>query len=406
MLLRASHLVTMDGAPIPNGTIRIEGNTIQAVLRENDIPNGEPVTDLRECVLAPGLINAHCHLDYTAMKGALFPGKSFTSWIKDINALKSSLSADDFQTAIENGIELLLDSGCTTVFNIEAFPELLIRLERPPLRIWWFLELIDVRSRMHSLEDVLGAFSFFEDRGDWLGGFGLSPHAPYTASIELYRLARHCAEELGMPVTTHIAESSEEQSMFLHGEGPLHAFLTNLGRDMSDCGHGSALSHLYEFGLVPANMIIVHANYLQDHDWEWIRQQPPAIAHCPKCHAYFGHRRFELEALSEAGCPILIGTDSLASNNSLDLRSELRELRKTYPHLNARQCLEMVTTAPALAIGQAGKLGVIRPGALADLVAFPTISDDPHESILQSRDRPACLIVDGQIIRDRNLKRG
>lgn len=68
MLLRASQLVTMDGAPIPNGAIRIEGNTIQAVLRENDIPDGEPVTDLGECVLAPGLINAHCHLDLSLIQ--------------------------------------------------------------------------------------------------------------------------------------------------------------------------------------------------------------------------------------------------------------------------------------------------------------------------------------------------
>jgi cytosine/adenosine deaminase-related metal-dependent hydrolase len=406
MLIRAEHIITMDGEPLRGGAVRVAGDRILEIGAGLGERAGEAVIDLGPAVLHPGLINAHCHLDYTGFKGSIFPGKSFTEWIKKINAIKQSFSPDDYLEAIRKGMDMLLDSGCTTVLNIEAFPELLIKLDRPPLRVWWFLELIDVRSRMHRLEDVLGALSFFEAHPEWLGGFGLSPHAPYTSSIELYRLTRHCAEELGMPMTTHIAESREEQTMFLHGEGPLYEFLEELGRTMEDCGQGSALSHLYEFGLLPKGAIIVHANYLQDQDWEWITQESPTIVHCPKCHKFFGHQRFELERLTEAGCPILIGTDSLASNNTLDLRSELRELGRHYPSIEAETRLKMVTTQPAAALGLGGQLGVIRPGALADLVASPHEAADPYTSIIQSRSEPLLVMVNGELKRDPPTRAG
>lgn len=400
MLIRADHIITMEGEPLRSAAVRIEGNQICEVGADLETRPEEDVIDLGPAVLLPGLINAHCHLDYTAFKGSIFQGKSFTAWIQQINALKQSFSPEDYPESIRRGMEMLMDSGCTTVFNIEAFPEVLLKLDRPPMRVWWFLELIDVRSRMHRLEDVLATFSFFEGHPDWLGGFGLSPHAPYTSSIELYRLTRHCAETLGMPVTTHIAESREEQTMFLHGEGPLYDFLKKMGRNMEDCGQGSALSHLYEFGLIPKGMMLVHANYLQDQDWDWLHRDRPAIVHCPKCHQFFGHQRFELERLTEAGCPILVGTDSLASNDSLDLRSELRELRLLHPDLSPETCLEMVTTRPAAAIGMKDRLGVIRPGALADLAAFPCPEDDPFAAVIESDSPPLLLMVDGELRRD------
>ncbi|MEO0454591.1 MAG: amidohydrolase family protein, partial [Verrucomicrobiota bacterium] len=382
----------------------VEGDVITDVGQDLHPQEGEAYYDLGEQILMPGLINAHCHLDYTEFKGSVFPGKGFSSWIKSINAIKSSFSPEDYVAAIQKGIDLSLNAGCTSIFNIEAFPDLLLKLPVPPLRIWWFLELIDVRSRMHSIEDVMGAFSFFENNPDWLGGFGLSPHAPYTSSIELYRLAKHCAEELNMPVTTHIAESNEEQSMFLHAEGPLYEFLKDLGRNTDDCGHGSPLSHLFEFGLIPEKMICVHLNYLQDQDWEWIQAQPLTIVHCPKCHTFFEHQPFEFEALKKAGCKILLGTDSMASNDGLDLRSECRMFRESHPDVSAEELIKMITCEPAAAIGLNETLGVLRPGALADLVSFPDGHSDPYEGVIQSKASPGFVMVNGKMVRDVNTK--
>lgn len=396
MLLRADAILTMDAPAAFKGAVRVEGACITAVGPDLAPLPGEEVADLGRAVLLPGLINAHCHLDYTAFKGALFPGQGFSAWVRRINALKQNFGPSEILASIAEGFRLLRASGCTTVFNIEAYPDLMLQLPRPPLRTWWFLELIDVRSRLAHDEMLMGALQFFESRADWPGGFGLSPHAPYTASVELYRLARHCSEEMGMPFTTHIAESVEEQEMFLYGEGPLAEFLRGIGRPMDDCGHGSALSHLLEHGLLNERCLAVHLNYLQDYDLALLRRHPLHVVHCPKCHAYFGHARFPLERLRAAGCTISLGTDSLASNDTLDLRAEIRQARWAFGDIPQMHWLHMVTVNPAKAIGLEGKLGVIRPGALADLVAFPWPEvSDPAESVIQSRDEPAFFMIHG-----------
>lgn len=396
MLIRAGTVVTMEGDVSSPGAVRIKDKLIQSVGPDLRPEPNEEIVELPDDILAPGLINAHCHLDYTGFKGAIFRGKSFPDWIRAINALKRHLTPTDYLAAIAEGFDLLKNSGCTTVLNIEAFPELFLQMPRPPLRTWWFLELIDVRTRLASDEMLAGALAFFEAHPDWPGGVGLSPHAPYTASIELYRLARSCGEQLCMPWTTHLAESIEEQEMFLHGDGALYTLLKDMGRDMSDCGQGSAFSHLVDHGVLNESCLLVHLNYLQEYDWKELQTRRYHVVHCPKCHAYFGHARFPLERLMAAGANICLGTDSLASNDTLDLRAEIRAAQQVYPEFGARAWLEMVTVHPASALGLEGKLGVIRPGALADLVSFPKIpKTGPYTSIIRSEDPPTAMWVDG-----------
>jgi cytosine/adenosine deaminase-related metal-dependent hydrolase len=404
MLYLADIVLPISSPPITRGAVRVEGSEIIAVGPASALPAqpGEEVTDLGASTLLPGLINAHCHLDFTRFKGALSPRQGFTEWIKTINALRRSFTTQDYIDAIAEGFEMLAQNGVTTVANIEAFSELLPHLPVPPLRTWWFLELIDVRSRINEDETLLGALSFFEKHPEWLGGFGLSPHAPYTASVDLYRLARSCGEKYGMLSTTHIAESLEEHEMFSHARGPLYDFLAGLGRDNSDCGQGSALSHLVEHGVIGRNCIIAHLNYLQDYDYELVARSGASVVHCPKCHTYFGHAPFPLKALRGYGVNVCLGTDSLASNNTLDMRSEMREVRALHG-LGDREVLEMVLLNGAHALGQAGKLGRISPGSVADLVAFPhpaneadSSAGDPYRRVVQSHEPPSLLLVNGR----------
>lgn len=402
MLYLADTVLPISAPPIPRGAVRVEGERIVAVGSVSELAPlaGETVIDLGAATLMPGLINAHCHLDYTRFRGAISPLQSFTEWIKNINALRRSFTLQDYIDSIAEGFQMLAKAGITTVANIEAVPEVLPQLPVPPLRTWWFLELIDVRTRINEDETLLGALSFFDAHPEWLGGFGLSPHAPYTASVDLYRLARTCGEKYGMLCTTHIAESVEEHEMFTHASGPLYEFLAGLGRDNSDCGQGSALSHLVEHGVVGSNCLIAHLNYLQDYDYDLLVSTGASVVHCPKCHTYFGHAPFPLKALRERGINICLGTDSLASNNKLDMRSEMREVQHHHT-LSDREVVEMCTRNAALALDQEGKLGELSPGSLADLVAFPHAPDegkdvDPYRRIVQSRAEPSLLLINGR----------
>jgi len=417
MLYRADMVIGGKGEPIPHGAVRIAGNRILAVGPAADLPQlaGEPVVSLPGQVLSPGFINAHCHLDYSRMRG-LIPRSSFTKWISSINAHKRCFSDDDFIEAIRHGFELLVASGTTTVANIESFPELLPRLAPPPIRTWWFLELNDLRIRPDTEERTLGVLSFFHNRPGWLGGFGLSPHAPYSSSIDLYRLARRCSEHFHMPFTTHIAESREENEMFLYGAGPLYEMMEKLGRDNSDCGHGSSLSHLVEHEVLTRDCLAVHLNYLQEYDWDLLKRSGASVVYCPKSHAYFGYAGFQLRRMRQEGINVCLGTDSLASNTSLDLRSEARLAlanhgdpaddeaepgREDRETLSPRDAWKMMTLHPAKALGQEGRLGELSPGALADLVAFPLLpgkKNDPFLSLIEGTDAPTCFVIDGRRI--------
>ena len=402
---RCRTLVTMDGAPIDNGAFVVNGARFVRTGKASEIlrdHRGE-VVDLGEVAAMPGLINAHCHLDYTLMRGALLPAKSFSRWVKRINALKRSLTDNDYLRATLLGFAELQRNGITTVLNIVSTPQIFPLLPPAQIRAWFFLELIDVRPRPWIEEHVFGSWLFLSGNGDRLGGFGLSPHAPYTASAKMYEVALECSRSLNMLITTHIAESGEEYAMFAEGSGELHDFLQQLGRPMTDCGSTSPLRHLIENRLIGPDCIVAHLNELDDRDLELLSRpewRNLQIVHCPKSHRFLHQKRFPLEALAERGLNICLGTDSLASNDSLNLFSEMRTAKKIYPTLSARELVEMVTLRPARALKLPRDLGRIAPGYLADSITVPFKgpTSNVFEAIIQNRGPIQWMMVNGQIL--------
>src|SRR5437763_16669694 len=144
MIIRARIGVPMNGDPIEDGAVAVEGNIITSVGRFA-APGTNPATevlDLGGHVLLPGLINGHCHLDYTLLRGRIPPQQSFADWIRAINAEKAKVSKEDYLASIAEGFAEAKRFGTTTIANLTAFPELIPRMD-PPIRTWWFAELID-----------------------------------------------------------------------------------------------------------------------------------------------------------------------------------------------------------------------------------------------------------------------
>ena len=375
MRLKAKWVLPVSDPPIKNGVVEITKNTITAVRTDGNID-----IDLGDAVLLPGLINAHCHFDYTNFSGRVPYRGSFSGWIHDVVALKAQQTRADFSIGIQSGITLSLQAGTTTAVNIVCFPELISQLPPTPLRIIWCPELIDLT---HCIVDLPEA------------GAGLSPHAPYTASATLYR---HCAKT-GRFLTTHLAESIEEDEMFRWGRGTLYEACRGWGRLMSDCGHRGPVELLQSYGVLGAHCLAVHANCLSETDVKILAQSGTSVVHCPKTHRFFGRTTAPVMQLLQAGVNVCLGTDSLASNNTLDLFAEMRELAEAFPQLLPEQILRFVTTHAARALNESNRLGQIKAGAVADLIAVPVGGHtDPYAAVVRADHPVLFVMIDGKVI--------
>src|ERR1044071_377010 len=152
MIVRARVVVTMDGPPIEDGAVRVRQKRIVEVGKFSNLTGTDETVDLGDHILLPGLINAHCHLDYTCLRGKIPPPQSFTDWIRAINAEKAKLSAEHYVASINQGFAEAKQFGTTSIANLTAFPELIAQVQ-DPIQTWWFAELIDVRQRVENSTD-------------------------------------------------------------------------------------------------------------------------------------------------------------------------------------------------------------------------------------------------------------
>jgi len=411
MIVRAKIVVTMDGPPLENGAVAVSEEQIVDVGKFPEISkaySNEEVVDLGEQVLLPGLINAHCHLDYTCLRGKIPRQKSFTDWIRAINAAKAKLFPADYVRSINEGFAEAKHFGTTTIANLTAFPELVPQI-KAPIRTWWFAELIDVRDPSRANELVGLAVAPLKSQEHW----GLAPHAPFTASADLYRRCKEIADREDILLATHLAESREEMSMFGDARGPLYEFLKEIGRDVSDCGRstplGNFLSAVGRGGLpnrpqaieVNRPYLVAHLNEITQSDLDLLGKSKPQfqIVHCPRSHEYFGHLPFQFEKLRELGFNICLGTDSLASNEDLSLFAEMRAFQKEFPNVSPEEVLEMVTVKPAHALRHENALGKIRAGFIADIIALPlTRSTAAFEEILAFEKPVSWSLIGGRVL--------
>jgi aminodeoxyfutalosine deaminase len=410
MIVRARTVVTMDGVPIENGAVAISGNRIVDVGKFGEVKtsNSDEVIDLGEQALLPGLINAHCHLDYTCLRGKIPPQKSFADWIRAINAEKAKLSLKDYLASINDGFAEAERFGTTTIANLTAFPELTSQI-RAPIRTGWFAELIDVRAPERANEivdltiELLGRARPEPVLSEVEGGarLGLAPHALFTASKDLYRRCEQIAQQKNLLLTTHLAESREEMEMFHDASGPLYEFLKSIGRPMDDCGKQTPLERFVGAHGVkrPTQWIVAHLNELAESDFELLETSQTRfhVVHSPRSHDYFRHSRFPFERLRCLGFNICLGTDSLASNESLSLFAEMRTFQRSEPGISPESIVEMVTINPAIALNQKDVLGRIRPRFRADLISIACSgSGNVFDEIIAFDEPLHWMLLDGK----------
>jgi len=381
MIVRARIILPVTAPPIEDGAVFVAGGRIGDVQPWKNLSRsaGENILDLGEVILLPGLVNAHCHLDYTDMAGELPPPKTFTDWIAAIIEYKTGWGYSDYAHSWLRGAQQLLNSGTTTVGDIESMPDLLPDVwDATPLRIFSFLEMTGIKFRRQPREILHEAVQMIDALAHSRHRALLSPHAPYSTTPELLRLTARAAEERNWRVSIHVAESVQEFEMFAHARGNMHDWLKRNDRDNSDCGLGSPVAHLARQQLLGENILAIHANCLARGDAALLAQSRTHVVHCPRSHDYFQHPKFEREQLAAAGVNLCLGTDSLATTRriggkkpELDLFAEMRALTDSDPSVSAGEILRMATVNGARALGLAGQIGELNRHASADLIALP-----------------------------------
>jgi cytosine/adenosine deaminase-related metal-dependent hydrolase len=406
MLLRARILLPISSPPIADGAVLISGNRVAALGRWRDFSHAaaEPATDLGPVILMPGLVNAHCHLDYTDMAGQTAP-KQFPDWIKGLLARKAAASYADYAQAWLRGAAMLLRTGVTTVGDIEAVPELLPDVwSSTPLRVGSFVEMTCVRSRRDPAAVAREAAAKIAALRPERGFVGLSPHALYSTTPDLLRASGELAARHHWRVAMHVAESIEEFEMCLHGRGHLFDWLKSQ-RDMSDCGHGTPVEQVRRCGLMGERFLAIHANYLQPADVETLGQTRSSVVHCPRSHAYFRHQPFLFNELAAARVNICLGTDSLASVTptrtpglELNLFTEMQTFAETNPGVTPSEIVRLATSNGARALGLQGSVGEMAQNSFADLITIPYSGkmEEAESAVVQHRGDVNHSMIEGK----------
>ena len=408
MILRAKIILPLTAPPIEDGAVFVAGHRIRAVAPWKNLrPHlRAKVLDLGDVIVLPGLVNAHCHLDYTDMAGQLPPAKTFTDWIAAITAAKTAWGYSDYARSWLHGAHQLLKTGTTTVGDIEMMPDLLPEVwDATPLRVFSFLEMTGIRARRVPGEILREAVEKIDTLRHPRHRAWLSPHAPYSTLPELLQRTARLAQKRKWRVSIHVAESTQEFEMFQHARGEMHDWLKRNARDNSDCGRGSPVAHLARQKLLGENVLAIHANCLARGDATLLAKTKTHVVHCPRSHDYFKHPPFERARLANAGVNICLGTDSLATTRKtgkqkpeLDLFAEMRALADKDKTISPAEVLELATVNGARALGLTGKAGELSRGAFADLIAIPFAGKlaQVHDAVLQHAGNVAASMIEGR----------
>jgi cytosine/adenosine deaminase-related metal-dependent hydrolase len=364
-VLSADWVVPVEGPPLRDGAIAIDDDgLIAAVGPRGELGDGERHT---EAVILPGFVNAHTHLEYDVYAG-FGDGLGFADWIGLHVQRKQRIALADMEAIARLGALNCLRSGITTVGDCSFSGAAATACADLGLRATVYLEVFGPSAEAISER--------FEPMGERIAGalsddvrLGISPHAPYTCTIELYR----ASADLGLPIATHLAESDAETEFLRTGTGAWESFAEMLVPPLGTTG----IRALADAGLLDSNVIAAHCVKADDEEIALLAKHGVAVAHCPRSNGILGCGVAPLTALREAGIRVCIATDSPASTPSFDMFDEMRaaivgaRAREGRPDaLTAADALELATLGGARALGLDESVGSLVPGKKADLTVL------------------------------------
>lgn len=400
--VRARWVMPFAGTHMANGWVTARGGRVVATGRGTP---PDQARDLGDVVLLPGLVNAHTHLELSWLEGRVPPAPAMDVWLRTMMGIRRTGPAGgdaEVREAIGRAIAGMAATGTVLVGDITNTLATVEPLARSPLDAAIFHEVLGfnvsdptglVQAAHARLRTALSTLSSTP-----LGS--VAAHAPYSTSPDLFReIARQ--HRGPAPLAVHLAESNEEMELLRTGGGPFRAMLEALDvwTDAWAPPGGHPARYLADLGYLQAGTLVVHGVHLTPEDLDQVREARAVVVTCPRSNVWVGGGVPPIARFYASGADVAIGTDSLASAESLNLFDELAALRRLAPEVEAARLLDSATRVGAEALGFGATHGRIAPGAIARFAAValpPGLSRgaDVEEYLVSGVPAPAVSLVD------------
>ncbi len=359
MRARRAFVMTPEQPMIDDAAIITDKGVILEIGRFADLGPvfSGPVNDLGDVTLAPGLINAHSHLELCHLRGRTVPDKGFMVWVEDLLRQPIFELPDD---ALADACRELQRTGTVMVADIATrFPERMAGfLEESGFFFVIFTEAIGER---------VPEGGFIPSRDYELGVGAVAGHSLYTTHTDVLRAAKAESSSRNLPFSIHLAEHEDEVAIMAGEPSPFLDLLQGRGRLLDfEPPCKAPVQQAHELGLLDESTLCVHCVKVSEDDIEIIRRSGASVCLCPRSNEFIGVGRAPWEAIRAAGINVCLGTDSLASNHDLDLWNEASYFKERYQgDLSMEDALAMMTRNPARVFGVGNRLGTLEPGKAA-----------------------------------------
>jgi cytosine/adenosine deaminase-related metal-dependent hydrolase len=377
-ILHADAVVPGDVEPLLDGAVVVGDDGVIADVgpAAEVMPRhaGAPVERVRG-VLLPGLVNAHTHLELSALSGHVPGGAGFVPWVEHMIGARAEVFPEDDGAAIERAVAELDAFGTAAVGEVTNSLAAVHPLARAGMVGCVFHEVFGVlreplEARVaglaHQVEEAVGAWPTPDL------AYAPSPHTLYTTHSAVVRRLVEDARAAGRRASLHLAEHPAERSYLERGEGPIPAWylkLLKLRADQLEWPRRSPVDHAADLGALAPHVIVVHLTDARPEELERVARSGAPVVFCPRSNLYIETRLPPLLAARTAGLWPGLGTDSLASNASLDVLAEARALADRFSSVPARDLVRMATWEGARVLGRAD-VGRIARGARPGVIAI------------------------------------
>ena len=393
----ASYLYPVSGPPIAGGAIAVADGRIADIGSLSDLRSrhGLPVRDYPGCVIMPGLVNAHSHLELTHFpawklrKGIDYSPRTYVDWVVQVIKIRRALSRSELAHSVREGICKSLECGTTSVGDIVTDQSLIPCYQESPLAGRLFCEALGhdparCEAQLHKLDANIASFH----SGRLLPG--ISPHAPHTVAGKFMTELTELARRRGVPTAVHLAESREETVFSHDSTGTIATEIYPLAgwQDyLPPPQRTTPTLWLEKQGALHGGAMVIHCVHVTPAEVDILRARGVTAVLCPRSNERLAVGHAPAPLLKNAGIPLALGTDSLASNDSLSLWDEMRALRRRFPGtFSPREVLEMATLGGARALRMDGEIGSLSRGKFADFlvvkIPFQVREDDLSEGLV------------------------